>query len=133
MRLRRVRRGRWEVLAVCSDRGDCPVLEFLAGLGGKLAKQREQMLALLSQVAEDGPPRNVERSHKIAGDVWELLRGDLRILWFYGEGRIVVLAVGFVKQSQKTPKAFVATAERALARFREADRRGALEVEEDEG
>lgn len=132
MRLRRVRRGRWELLAVCPDRGDCPVLEFLVGLSGKLARQQEQMLALLSQVAEDGPPRNVERSHKIAGDIWELLRGDLRTLWFYGEGRIVVLAVGFVKKSQKTPKAEVAAAERALERFRAAERQGTLEIEEEE-
>lgn len=132
MRLRRVRRSRWEVLATCSERGDCPVLEFLAGLEGRLAKQAVRMLALLSQVAEEGPPRNVERSHKVAAEIWELIQGDLRILWFYAEGQIVVLTGGFVKKSQKTPKAEVKAAERALAEFREASRRKKLEIEEDE-
>lgn len=132
MRLRRVQRSRWEVLATCSERGDCPVLEFLAGLKGGLAKQTVRMLALLSQVAEEGPPRNVERSHKVAAEIWELIHGDLRILWFYAAGRIVVLTGGFVKKSQKTPRTEVDAAERALAEFREASRRKQLEIEEDE-
>jgi len=131
MHLRRVRRSRWEVLATCSKRGDCPVLDFLAGLEGKLAKQAVRMLALLSQVAEDGPPRNVERSHQVAAEIWELIHGDLRILWFYAEGRIVVLTGGFVKKSQKTPRAEVEAAERALAEFREASRGNTLEIEEE--
>jgi len=54
---------------VCSDRGDCQVLDFLFGLEGKLAKQRARMLALLDHVAEGGPPSDTERSHKIAGAI----------------------------------------------------------------
>lgn len=89
------------------------------------------MLALLSQVAEGGPPRNTERSHTVAEEIWEFIQGDLRVLWFYGKGQVVVLAVGFVKKSRKTPRAEIGAAERTLARFREASRLEALEIEEE--
>lgn len=119
------------MLAACSARGDCPVLDFLAGLESGHARQAVRMLALLSQVAEGGPPRNTERSHTVAEEIWEFIQGDLRVLWFYGKGQVVVLAVGFVKKSRKTPRAEIGAAERTLARFREASRLEALEIEEE--
>jgi len=36
------------------------------------------MLRLLSLTSEQGPPRNVELSHKIAGEIWELIAGRIR-------------------------------------------------------
>lgn len=131
MRLRRVRRRQWDVFAVCSDRGDCQVLDFLYGLEGNLAKQRPRMLALLAQIAEGGPPSDTERSHKIAGAIWELIQGDLRILYFFDEGKVVICATAFVKKSQKTPKDEVARAEAAASRYQDAKRAGRVEIEEE--
>jgi hypothetical protein len=79
MRLRRIRRARWEVLAVCDTRGDCPLVDFLAALESQLAADGRAMLRLLAFAAEDGPPRNVEVSHKIAGEIWEFIAGRLRV------------------------------------------------------
>lgn len=131
MRLRRVRRRQWDVLAVCSDRGDCQVLDFLYGLEGKLAKQRPRMLALLDRVAEGGPPSDAERSHKIAGAIWELIHGDLRILYFFDAGRLVICTTAFVKKSQKTPNDEVVRAEAAASRYQNAKKAGRVEVEEE--
>lgn len=131
MRLRRVRRRQWDVLAVCSDRGDCQVLDFLYGLEGNLAKQRPRMLALLDQVAESGPPPDTERSHKIAVAIWELIHGDLRILYFFDAGRLVVCTTAFVKKSKKTPTDEIARAEAALSRYQDAKKAGEVEVEEE--
>lgn len=61
------------------------------------------MLRLLSFVAEQGPPHNVDVSHKISGEIWELIAGRLRVLWFYDEGRLIVCSHGFVKRTRKTP------------------------------
>jgi hypothetical protein len=36
------------------------------------------MLRLLAFVAEQGPPRNVETSHKIAGAIWEFIAGRVQ-------------------------------------------------------
>lgn len=53
-----VRRGPWKVLALSSERGDCPLLRFLAKLEGNLARDGRRMLALLDRVAQHGPRRN---------------------------------------------------------------------------
>lgn len=88
------------------------------------------MLRLLAFVAEQGPPRNVEMSHKIAGEIWELIAGRLRVLWFYDEGRLVVCSHGFVKRTRKTPAAEIDRAQAAYREYRAAKRRGTLTVED---
>lgn len=133
MRLRRLATGTWQVLAICSDRGDCPVESFLAAQRGKLADQAQRMWALFDVVAADGPPRSTGISHKVAAEIWELIRGDLRVLWFYDQGRAVICSHGFLKQTQKTPASHIHLAEANLARYRAAQRAGSLSiVEEDE-
>lgn len=141
MRLRTVRRGLWTVFAVCSERGDCPLLEFLcegsvmtpAGLlpKGPLAKQKVRLLARLAEMSLSGPPRNTEVCHQIEGDLWQIEQGQIRVLWFYDEGRIVVLSHGFVKRTQKTPDSEKRAAREALWRYREAKVKGRLRIQED--
>ena len=130
MRLRRVQRAVWEVLAVCGSRGDCPLLDFLADLEAGLAKDGRAMLRLLAFVAEQGPPRNVETSHKIAGEIWELIAGRLRVLWFYDEGRLVVCSHGFVKRTRKTPAGEIERAQASCAAYRAAKQNASLKVED---
>jgi phage-related protein len=89
------------------------------------------MLALLEQVAEAGPPSDTERSHKITGAIWELIHGDLRILYFFDAGRLVVCTTGFVKKSKKTPTVEIARAAAAFDRYQDAKKVGRIEVEED--
>ncbi len=89
------------------------------------------MLALLHRTAMFGPPRNTELSHKIAGDVWELVHGALRVLWFYDEGRLVICATAFVKKSQRTPRASIAHAEGERRRYLADRARGNVHVVED--
>jgi phage-related protein len=130
MRLRRVARSHWDVLAICGPRSDCPLLEFLSGLEARLAADGRAMLRLLRFAAEHGPPRNVELSHKIAGEIWELIAGRVRVLWFYDEGRLVICSHGFVKRTRKTPQRDI---DRALAAYQayRAARRSRIVVLED--
>jgi Phage derived protein Gp49-like (DUF891) len=130
MTLRRVHGAHWDVLAVCGARGDCPLLEFLAGLEARLAMDGRAMLRLLAFVAEQGPPRNVEISHKIAGEIWEFIAGRLRVLWFYDEGRLVVCSHGFVKRTRKTPAGEIERAHAAIEAYRTAKKKGTLKVVE---
>lgn len=98
MKLRSVCSGAWEVLAVCRERGDCELLEFLEAPGQRYERDADRMLALLERVAMNGPPRNVDVSHSLQGDVWEFIQGSLRVLWFYGDGRIVVCTHALAKR-----------------------------------
>jgi phage-related protein len=130
MKLKRIHRGRWDVVATCEPRGDCPLLDFLAGLEAQLATDGRAMLRLLAFVAEQGPPRNVDVSHKISGEIWELIAGRLRVLWFYDEGRLVVCSHGFVKRTKKTPGREVERARSFFAAYRAAKKERSLKVED---
>lgn len=89
------------------------------------------MLALLTQVAEEGIPRNTERAHKIAGPIWELIHADLRILFFVDAGQVVVCAAAFVKKSRKVPRIEISRAEAVESRYQESKHAGRLTVEEE--
>lgn len=128
MRLEIVRGGCWQVLAVCTERGDCPLLEFLSGLEGVLTADALRMLKLLDRVADHGPPRNAEVSHQVGEAVWELIQGRLRVLWFYDVGRVVVCSHGFLKRSQKTPAREVDLARANRARYLRARERREIEI-----
>jgi phage-related protein len=131
MKLRLVYRDRWVLYAVCTDRGDCPLLEFLSSedSSSHLAKTKRQMLRRLEAIARSGVPQSPEISHQISGDVWQIGKGDLRVLYFYDRNRIIILSHGFVKKSRKTPQSEIQRAQEALQRYRaERDR---IEILED--
>ena len=88
------------------------------------------MLALMDRVAASGPPRNTAVSHTLQGPVWEFIQGSLRVLWFYGNGRIVVCSHAMAKKSQKTPSQDIARAARMAAEYHAAG--GRVEVLNDD-
>jgi phage-related protein len=120
MKLRLVYRDRWTLYAVCTDRGDCPLLEFLSGAqdSSHLAKTKRQMLRRLEAIARAGMTQVTDISHQISGDLWQLEKGDIRILYFYDREKVIVLSHGFVKQSRKTRRSEIQRAEGALQRYR---------------
>ncbi|HEX4964462.1 MAG TPA: type II toxin-antitoxin system RelE/ParE family toxin [Thermoanaerobaculia bacterium] len=119
MKVRVVSRGLWTLYAVCTDRGDCPLLEFLADTtSSHLAKTKRQMLRRLEMIAQTGVVRVTEISHQIAEDIWQIEKGDIRILYFYDKGRVILLSHGFVKETQKTRPAEIQRAQEALRRYR---------------
>ncbi len=105
MKLRLLLEGNYRVLAVCSGRGDCQLLEFLNQLEGDFSDQAARMYHRLEETARQGPSRRQEICRKIGQEIWEFREGKLRVLWFYGEREeIIVCSHGFFKQSQKTPR-----------------------------
>jgi len=128
MKLQIVREGEWRVLAVCTERGDCDLLGFLEGLDGKLVKDGDRLLRLLQRIADEGIPRNTEVSHKLAGDVWELIQGDLRLLYFRDRDRVVVCSHALVKRGRKVPRGDIDQAQARCNVYRTAREAGTLEV-----
>jgi phage-related protein len=131
MRLRLVRDGKWRIVAICRERGECPLLDFLDGLPSNLEKDGRRMQALFTRIAAHGPPRSVELSHQIAPGLWQLSRGRLRVPWFYDEDRTIVLTHGFVKRYRTTPPAEIERAEARRDDYRFAKAGGELFVEEE--
>ena len=132
MKVRRVRVGQWKVLALCNERGDCDLLDFLAGLGQRHVKDRTRLLALLDRVAEHGPPNNAAVSHHLSGEVWEFIQGGLRVLWFYDAGKVVVCSNGLLKKTQKIPPGDIRLAETRCAAYRVSKKAQAVEILNDD-
>ena len=125
-------KGKFEILAVCRDRGECLLLEFLNGLEADLVKDRDRMMGLLERAAVSGPPKhNIEICRPLDSNIYEFKRGDLRVLWFYDSGSVIVCTHGFVKKGQKTPRQQIDTAKRHLATFQAAKRSNTLEINDE--
>lgn len=129
MKLLRLAQGAYQVLAVCSDRGECALLSFLNELQGKLQAQADRMIHLLERVAREGPPRNTDVCHRIQGDIWQLRSGRVRVLWFYGSGPgVIVCSHGFLKAGQKTPKTEINQALQVWRRYHHDVAQGKVEI-----
>lgn len=124
-------RGKYTLLAVCDNHGEPELLKFFENLGANLEKNADHMLQLLERVAVSGPPKNTDISHSIQDDIWEFIKGRLRVFWFYDEGRVVVCTHGIVKKSQKTPSQPIEHAKNARKAYFEAKRRGKVIIQEE--
>ena len=130
MLLRVVRDGPCRVLAVTSDGGACPLLEFLDGLTGKLAGDGVRMLSRLTYVAQNGVPRNAMWCHQIQKQIWQLRQGDLRILYFTDGPSVVICSHGFVKKGQSTPAPEINRAQERAERYKKDKFARKLQVED---
>jgi phage-related protein len=135
MKLVRLARKRWDVLAVCDSRGECPVTEFLDGLKGTshqvAAEQMGRLIVI--QVPTNGPPKTEPICKPLGDGLFEFRRQPkgkkLRVVWFYGGGAVVVCAVAFTK-AERTPRAEIERARAYQRRYLEAKRDGTLEISE---
>ncbi len=128
MKLLTVRRVEWQVFAVCAERGRCPLLEFLAGLEGRIARDGRRMLRLLETTAIAGPPRNTEVSHQLVAGIWEFIQGRVRVPWFYDEGKRIICSHGFVKRSRQAPAREIRRAHESRRRYLRDKMAGYIEV-----
>jgi phage-related protein len=125
MKLVRIARLRWEVLAVCDSRDGCPVVEFLAGLKGTsyeiAAKQMSRLLNV--QVPASGPPKTEPLCKPLGQGLFEFRKQPkgkkLRVFWFYGDGAVIVCALALVK-AERTPQSKIQQALLLQERYREA-------------
>lgn len=105
MKLRLLLEGNHRLLAVCSGRGDCHLLDFLNDLESNFQDQVDRVLYRLEETARHGPSSNPEICRKLGQEIWEFREGRIRILWFYGENlEVIICSHGFLKKTQKTPK-----------------------------
>ena len=133
MRLVRIAKLRWDVLAVCDHRGHCPVTDFLMDLDGTTYQTAaEQMLRLLrSQVPVSGPPKAEPLCKHLGDGLYEFRKQPkgkkLRVVWFYGGGAVIVCAVAFTK-AERTPRAQIERARAQQKAYLEDRRDEKLEI-----
>jgi hypothetical protein len=103
--------GKFSVTAHAEPDGDdwvIPLVDFLDGLEEKqFGGMVNGVFALFDHFAEVGTNISKDLCHLVDKDegIYEFIKGDLRILWFYAKGNrgIVICSHGFLKKGQKTP------------------------------
>ncbi len=126
---------KYEVVAVVVN-GDCPVEQFLTDGEASTEAARSALLQMLYKVAEFGLQTVPYKwSHEVnkREQIYEFIKGPLRLFYFKGEGRqIAVCTSGVRKSAQKADKAAVARAVKMRAAYFEAVQNKTLEVLSDE-
>ena len=107
----------YEVILYDTEDGRCPVQEFLDSLEPKLLAKTLRTIDLLEK---NGPLLREPYSKPLENGIFELRAkqgSDIpRVLYFFLIGKKAILTNGFIKKTQKTPKA-----EKELAQKYKAD------------
>ena len=126
---------KYQVVAVVVN-GDCPVEHFLADGEASTKSTREALMQMLMSVAESGLQTVPHKwSHEVnkREQIYEFIKGPLRLFYFKGEGRqIAVCTTGVRKSGKKADKAAIARAVKMRAAYFEAVQNKTLQVVSDE-
>lgn len=129
--------GHWRLYAPCvkADAGTCHLLHSIAKM--RAVNDRKAAIAALDklvQVAASGKPLQVFYDEKQCHDIhrfhhdgqervlWRIRRGDIRIVFYYGNGRLILLADALVKRKDTLSKAEKSALERQVVEFIDAEK-----------
>lgn len=94
-------------IASAMDGDECETETFLNGLASKYQASAEGLYVLIERIADqglDGMSSKLWHLVDAENKIYELIKGDLRLLCFKGHGDVLVIAShGFLKKTQKTP------------------------------
>lgn len=115
----------------------CLVEDFLSGSNSAYASSRSGLLDMIDRVANNGFQQfSSKQLHYINEDpkIYEFIRGDLRLIFFHGQGNNVVVSTEvIVKKSQKVDKKVVNRAKEAYKDYFESVKNDTLiEVRDNE-
>ena len=126
----------WRAFTPCSADGRSRLRDEIQQLldDSNLSGAIADLVAMLGVVlARPAGPRMyqgvLKRCHEaVAGaQIYEFIKGPLRLYWFYGEDRqVIIVPAVYHKKQQKTPKEIVQMLRRAQQEYREGHRQGSL-------
>lgn len=95
----------WRVIYFVSSSGENPVDSFLNSCS---EKQQVKILRVLNYLEEFGFQTTIPHIKKLSGTpFWEIRilgQDNIRIIYCFEVGRLIILLHGFFKKSQKTPR-----------------------------
>jgi Phage derived protein Gp49-like (DUF891) len=109
-----------------------PSLDFLRGVSAQMRGSAAGMWALFDRYAEGGRPNlTAELFHEASrtDQIWEFIKGRLRMYCFIDEGALVVLTHGSIKKTRKADRREITHAVNCRNAFLTAKRRGDLQWE----
>lgn len=106
MKLKVLHRSRYKI-AAAMDGDECETLTFLNDVSSKYRASAEGLIHLIERIADHGlDSLSTKLCHLVDKEnkIYELIKGDLRLLFFKGHCDVLVITShGFLKKSQKTP------------------------------
>jgi hypothetical protein len=130
LKLRFVCRGKWSLYAICDD-DERTFLDSLA----LSQNQIDKLLAALERLASLGQQSfTSEKLHHVCEEpkIYQLRKGNLRILWFYSDGNLMICCNAFEKRQRKTPQTELDTAIALHAEYIDAVACGNIEILDEE-
>jgi mRNA-degrading endonuclease RelE of RelBE toxin-antitoxin system len=124
------------------DRDSALVWADIQALGANDRAAGFKSLAYFVQIAQNGPPltqhldkKQVHEAHEFVSDVsgkvekvWRYRRGDIRILFYYGHDRVLLLTDLLAKRSDKLEPTVLKRAELAVDAYLSATKANAILV-----
>lgn len=108
----------YEVYFFRKSDGSCPVSDFICSLETKM---RVKVMAEIQLLKQNGPLLREPYSKPLGGGLFELRTkqgSDItRMLYFFFDGRQIVMTNGFVKKTPKTPPSEIETAKRYRSEY----------------
>lgn len=131
MNLQELFDDKFQVVAAM-DGDACPALDFLEHGEASTEASRLGLLEMLMRVAELGlqglPPKWTHEANK-KEQIYEFVKGDLRLFFFKGQGRqVAVCTAGAMKKGQKADKGMVNLSSTIKSDYFSALQSGTLKV-----
>ncbi|WP_020482523.1 type II toxin-antitoxin system RelE/ParE family toxin [Methylomonas sp. MK1] len=134
MKLKVIHSARYKIAAVMN--GDsCDLEAFFNELSAKYNASATGLFTLIDRIAKEGlDGLSSQLWHMVDNNekIFELIKGDLRLLFFKGNGDVLIIAShGFIKKSQKTPDKEKTKAIRHKKQYQTAHDQGSIRLVEE--
>lgn len=107
-----------EIIFYRTAQNECPMLDFMNGLDGKM---RAKVVRAVDLLRDTGRNLREPYSKPLTDGIFELRikvgSNISRVLYFFIVGNKIILTNGFIKKTQKTPKAEIEKAKRYRADY----------------
>lgn len=134
MRLVKLIKAKYEVVAAAEEGGKSEVTRFLADAPADMQASARGIYVLLQRYAQDGRQRltsdNFHEANKPEG-IWQFIKGRIRVFCFIdAQGGLVVLSHGAIKKTQKADPQEVDRAIRLKKQYEAAQKEGSIQLVE---
>lgn len=127
--------GKWRITSPMERDGRSQVEVFIDDVGGNFSANVSGLVAMMEAHSEQGPDQfNTSQCHYVdqQEQIYEYIKGRLRLFWFEDDDRVVICTHGIVKKDQKTPKRDIDRAKRVKSAYLQAKANERLNFVEEE-
>lgn len=119
-----------KIYACASDGGNCDIEDLFSKVKRTRPGDVYGIIDILKRFAKETDPNLKNFIKKIDGEIYEFIKGDIRIFWFEDSGNIVICTNAIVKDSQQTREKDKNKAQKRRDEYYQAKKSGNLIIDE---